>query len=235
MLVDKGLEVVQAVRNLACTPLLQVLFAWQQNIGGGLRLRELELGPLSSIAPVITKFDLRLSLRDAGERIVGGLEYANALFEEATVQRYVGYLRLLLQSMVSDSRQAGESLPLLSTAEQHQVVHEWNATEAEYPRERCVPELFEEQVAKRPEAIAAVFEEEALSYGELNRRANQLSHYLRGLGVGPDQRVAICAERGLEMIIGMLGVLKAGGAYVPLDPAYPQERLQYMVADSAPV
>src|SRR6185295_2070203 len=113
--------------------------------------------------------------------------------------------------------------------------YEWNATRAEYPREKLAHELFEEQVEKTPDAVAVVFEDAMLSYGELNRRANQLAHYLRELGVGPDQRVAICAQRGLEMIVGLLGVLKAGGAYVPLDPNYPAERLRYMVEDSAPL
>ena len=99
----------------------------------------------------------------------------------------------------------------------------------QYPREQLVHELFEEQVEKTPDAVAVVYEDATLSYGELNRRANQLAHYLRELGVGPDQRVAICMERSLEMVVGLLGVLKAGGAYVPLDPAYPVERLRYMV------
>src|SRR5262249_48198958 len=103
-----------------------------------------------------------------------------------------------------------------------------------YPREKLVHELFEEQVEKTPEAVAVAFEDAALSYGELNRRANQLAHYLRELGVGPDARVGICVERGLEMIVGLLAVLKAGGAYVPMDPAYPTERLNYMLEHSAP-
>ena len=107
--------------------------------------------------------------------------------------------------------------------------------EAEYPREKLVHELFEEQAERMPDAVAVVFEDAALSYGELNRRANRLAHYLRELGVGPDARVAICVERGLEMMVGLLGVLKAGGAYAPLDPAYPRERLRYMLEDSAPV
>ena len=105
---------------------------------------------------------------------------------------------------------------------------------AEYPREKCIHELFEEQVEKTPEATAVVYEEEAVSYGELNRRANQLAHYLRELGVGPDERVAICVERSVEMMVALLGVLKAGGAYVPLDPSYPEERLRYMLEDSGP-
>src|SRR5262249_50817982 len=103
------------------------------------------------------------------------------------------------------------------------------------PKDRCIHELIEEQVAKSADAVALIYEDEQLSYGELNRRANQLAYHLRGLGVGPDQRVALCMERSLEMVIGLLGILKAGGAYVPLDPAYPAERLAYMLSDSEPV
>ena len=106
---------------------------------------------------------------------------------------------------------------------------------ADYPSGKCVHQLFEEQVAKSPDAVAVVFEDDSLSYAELNRRANQLAHYLRGLGVKPDDRVAICAERSLEMVVALLAVLKAGGAYVPLDPAYPPERLRFMIEDSAPL
>ncbi|MGH8651005.1 MAG: non-ribosomal peptide synthetase, partial [Gammaproteobacteria bacterium] len=161
--------------------------------------------------------------------------YATSLFERATVERYLGYLRTLLKGMVEDDSQAVDRLPLLPEAERCQLLYEWNATEGEYPRERCVQELFEAQVAQTPDAVAVVYEDATLSYGELNRRANQLAHYLRELGVGPDQRVAICLERSLGMVVGLLGVLKAGGAYVPLDPAYPVERLRYMLEDSAPV
>ena len=175
-----------------------------------------EFGPLGSASDVISKLDLTLFLRDAGEQIVGGVVYARALFERATVERYLGYLRRLLEGMVADERQAIDRLPLMPEMERQQVLYEWNATEAEYPRERCVHELFEEQEEKTPDAVAVVYEDATLSFSELNRRANQLAHYLRELGVGPDQRVAICLERSLEMVVGLLGVLKAGGAYVPL-------------------
>ena len=123
---------------------------------------------------------------------------------------------------------------LLPERERRQALYEWNATDAEYPREKCVHELFEEQVEKTPDAVAVVFENDFLSYAELNRRANRLAHYLRELGVGPDAQVAICMERGLEMVIGLSAILKAGGAYVPLDPTYPAERLRFMLADCAP-
>ena len=124
---------------------------------------------------------------------------------------------------------------MLPEEERQQVLYGWNDTGEEYPREKCIQELFEEQVEKSPEATAVVFEEASLSYGELNRRANRLAHHLRERGVKPDDRVAICVERSFEMVVGLLGVLKAGGAYVPLDPGYPAERLQYMLEDSGPV
>ena len=125
-------------------------------------------------------------------------------------------------------------LDVLPPAERHKLLVEWNATEAAYPSELCVHELFEEQVARDPAATAVLYEDTSLSYAELNAQANQLAHHLIGLGVKPDSRVAICVERSLEMVVGLLAVLKAGGAYVPLDPAYPSERLGYMLKDSAP-
>src|ERR671914_427338 len=109
---------------------------------------------------------------------------------------------------------------------------EWNATETTYPKERCIHQLFEAQVKRTPEAVAVVFEEHGLSYRTLNRRANQLAHHLQGLGVGPEVLVGVCAERSLELVVGLLGILKAGGAYVPLDPAYPEERLAFMLENA---
>ena len=137
--------------------------------------------------------------------------------------------------MVADDTQAIDGLPMLSETERHRVLYEWNDTKTEFPSGKCVHQLFEEQVLKTPHATAVVFEDESLSYDELNRRANQLAHYLHQLGVRPDDRVAICVERGLEMIVALLAVLKAGGAYVPFDPAYPAERLRFMLEDSQPV
>jgi amino acid adenylation domain-containing protein len=121
---------------------------------------------------------------------------------------------------------------MLTAAERHQLLVEWNDTHAAFPKDLCIHQLFEAQVEQTPDAVAVVFEDEQLTYGELNRRAHQLAHHLRTLGVGPDTLVGICVERSLEMIVGLLGILKAGGAYVPLDPAYPSERLAYMLSDS---
>ena len=181
------------------------------------------------------KFDLTLSLSEAGGRIVGGLEYATALFDQATVERYGGYLRRLLAAMATDDTQAIDRLPLLDEAERNRLLAEWNATEADYPHDKCMHELFEAQAARTPDAIAAVYQDKQLTYAELNAGANQLAHHMRSLGVKPDDRVAICVERCLEMVVGLMGALKAGGAYVPLDPSYPAERLGYMLEDSAPV
>jgi len=231
---EQVVEIIHPVRSLSHSPIFQVVFAWQNAPGSRLELSGLEVKPLESTPHRVAKFDLTLSLGEVGERIVGGVEYATALFERGTVERYVGHFRRLLEGMVADETEVVDRLPILAAEERDVVVRQWNATAAEYPHDKCVHELFEEQVEKAPEAVAVVYEDEQLTYGELNRRANQLAHYLRELGVKPDQRVAICVERSLEMIVGLLGILKAGGAYVPLDPSYPEERLSFMLEDSAP-
>ena len=123
-------------------------------------------------------------------------------------------------------------LPLLTASEQQQLLVEWNDTRVDYPQDQCIHQLFEEQVERTPDAVAVVFEDQQLTYSELNCRANQLAHYLRSLGVGAEVLVGICVERSLEMVVGLLGILKAGGAYVPLDPEYPQERLSFMVENA---
>ena len=232
---EQVVELLQPVRSLAHSPLFQVMFAWQNNDPGLLDLPGLEIESLQTAAHIQSKFDMTLSLFEAGDRIVGGIEYATSLFEPATIRRYLGYYCSLLEAMVADDTQSVGRLPILSESERHQLLYEWNDTKTDYPSDKCVHQLFEEQVARTPDAVAVVFEEEELSYAELNRRANQLAHHLRTLGVGPDTRVALCVERSLEMIVALLGVLKAGGAYVPLDPDYPVERLRFMLGDSAPL
>ncbi|HEX9937487.1 MAG TPA: amino acid adenylation domain-containing protein, partial [Longimicrobium sp.] len=180
------------------------------------------------------QFDLSLGLAPRGGRIAGEVIYATALFDRATAERFAGFLRRVLEEMAADDAKPVDRLELLSAAERHRVVEEWNATGAASRAGAFVHERFEAQVERTPGAAALVWEDETLSYTELNARANRLAHHLRSLGVGPDVRVGICAEPGLEMVVGVLGVLKAGGAYVPLDPGYPAERLAYTLADSAP-
>ncbi|HEX9938328.1 MAG TPA: amino acid adenylation domain-containing protein, partial [Longimicrobium sp.] len=240
---EQVVELVQPARSLAHTPLFQVMFAWQNAPEESLALPGLALDPLDPLDPagsggspprVGAKFDLSLALWEDGGRIEGGVEYATALFERETVERYVGYLRRVLEGMAADDSTPVDRLELLSAAERRRVVEEWNATGAALPAGACVHELFEARVERTPGAAALVFEGETLSYAELNARANRLACHLRSLGVGPEARVGICAEPGLEMVVGVLGVLKAGGGYVPLDPGYPAERLAYVLADSAP-
>ncbi|HEX6367330.1 MAG TPA: amino acid adenylation domain-containing protein, partial [Longimicrobium sp.] len=234
---EQVVELIQPTRSMAHHPLFQVSFAWQSTPGasGGVSLPGLEVGGVGTdSSDRQAKFDLSLALRETGDRITGDLTYATALFERPTVERYAGYLRRVLEEMVADDQQPVERLAMLSAEERARVLEEWNRTGAEYPAGACIHELFEAQAARTPDAVAVECEDRALTYGELNARANRLAHHLAGLGVGPDARVALCVERGPELVLGMLAVLKAGGAYVPLDPSYPEERLRYMLADSRP-
>ncbi|QHG87430.1 non-ribosomal peptide synthetase [Xanthomonas cucurbitae] len=233
---EQVVELVQPPRSLSHTPLFQVLFAWQNTPQGMLDLGDLDARRVD-LASGSVQFDLALSLGEHAGQIVGNLSYATALFERATLERWIGHWRQVLQAMVAAGAddQPVERLPLLGEAERRQVVLEWNATAVDYPRDACVHALFEAQAARTPAAVAVVHGESSLTYEQLNAQANRLAHYLREVGVGPDDRVAICVQRDVRMVVALLAVLKSGGAYVPLDPAYPADRLAYMLADSAPV
>ncbi|WP_122826868.1 non-ribosomal peptide synthetase, partial [Burkholderia pseudomallei] len=225
---------VKPPRSTAHPPLFQVMFVWQNMPAGELTIPGLTIRAVET--PLQTaQFELTLSLQEAGDDIVGHLNYASALFDESTVRRYVTYWCRLLEGMTAGSANVSVArLPLLDEAERKQVVYAWNATERDYPIEQCIHQLFEAQVDRKPEAIALTFDGQRLSYAELNARANRLAHYLQARGVGPDRLVALCAERGIEMVVGLLAILKAGGAYVPLDPAYASDRLRGIVEDSQP-
>ncbi|KTC25873.1 hypothetical protein AO391_06610 [Pseudomonas marginalis ICMP 9505] len=230
---EQVVEVVKPPRSLAHSPVFQTLLTWQASDGPSLVLGDLQfegVGETSNFA----KFDLSLDLSEVQGHIAGNLEYATALFDEATVRRYIGYFERLLHAMVADDQALLAQITLLDAEERAYLLHELNDTEVAYAHGSTIHQLFEAQVEARPEAIAVAFEDQRLSYAELNRRANRLAHHLISLGVGPDDRVAICAERGDEVLVGLLGILKAGAAYVPLDPHYPPERLAYMIEDSAP-
>ncbi|CAJ6906798.1 non-ribosomal peptide synthetase [Burkholderia pseudomallei] len=231
---DQVVERVKPPRSTAHPPLFQVMFVWQNMPAGELTIPGLTIRAVET--PLQTaQFELTLSLREAGDDIVGHLNYASALFDESTVRRYVTYWCRLLEGMTAGAAdQTIVGLPLLDEAERKQVVYAWNATERDYPIEQCIHQLFEAQVDRKPEAIALTFEGQRLSYAELNARANRLAHYLQARGVGPGRLVALCAERGIEMVVGLLAILKAGGAYVPLDPAYASDRLRGIVEDSQP-
>ncbi|MEI6778719.1 MAG: amino acid adenylation domain-containing protein, partial [Chloroflexales bacterium] len=167
------------------------------------------------------------------DRLAFAFSYDSRRLDAITITRMAGHLQTLIEGMVADPTAILATLPMLTTTEQQQLLGEWNATAADYPQDRCIHELFAEQAAQTPNAVAVVFENQQLTYAELNARANQLAHHLIGLGVGPDVLVGLCVERSREMIIGLLGILKAGGAYVPLDPSYPAERLAFMLDDAA--
>ena len=243
-------EGLQPVRDLTRSPLFQAMFVLQKApspTGSGVApfaLGEagvrMNLGglPCESVAldhgPA--QFDLTLMMAEQDGELSASLRYNTDLFDASTIASMAGHFEQLLDAIVADCDQPIATLPLLGEDERHKLLVEWNDTEAPYPEEACVQELFEAQVERTPDATAVVFEDEQLTYRELNRRSNQLAHHLQGLGVGPEVLVGICVERSLEMVVGILGILKAGGAYVPLDPTYPKERLAFMLDDTqAPV
>jgi amino acid adenylation domain-containing protein len=232
---EQVVEAVQPARSLSYSPLFQTMFAFNNTPGGGaLALPELALESIDSPLAT-TQFDLSLALADGADGIAGSLAYATALFDRATAERYAACLVSLLEAMAADDRCRIAALPLLDAPQRRQVLHGFNDTAASFDLPDSIHRGFERQVRRTPEAEAVVCGERRLSYAELNRRANRVAHRLIALGVRADDRVAIRVERELDTLVGVLGILKAGAGYVPLDPAYPQERLDYMLADSAPV
>ncbi|HYW06461.1 MAG TPA: condensation domain-containing protein, partial [Longimicrobium sp.] len=218
---EQVVELAQPARSTAHSPLFQVMFAWQNTPAASLELPGLTLAPVGTpgnvggAGQVAAKYDLTLALRETGGRIVGGVEYATALFERGTVERYLGYLRSLLREMAADDGRAVDHLPLAPDAERRQVAA-WNATDRPYPVGPRVHDLFRAQAARTPAAAALAWRGGRWSYAQLERRANQLANALRRRGVGPEVRVGICLPRAPELVAALLGVLQAGGAYVPL-------------------
>ena len=237
---ERLVEVLNPARSLSRHPLFQVMLVLQNNAELGLELSGLSAG-FEAVATASAKFDLSLSLAErrgadgSPAGIEGALEYASDLFDRSSVEAIAGRLVRLLEGAVADPERAIGRLDILGADERHTILREWNATARAVPG-ATLPELFAAQVARTPEADAVVFEDERLSYGELDARSSRLAHHLRGLGVGPEVVVGLCIERSLAMLVGLLGILKAGGAYLPLDPDYPPERLAFMLADAgAPV
>lgn len=228
---EKLVEDLQPARNLSHNPLVQVMLVLQNTPLSTLAGAEGTLD-LVEIPRETAAFDLTLNLWERPEGLSGWCEYNTDLFNADTIARMMDHLEILLRDVATQPRLPLSELSLLTQAESHKVLIEWNATTVDYPKDACLQELFEAQVERTPEAIALVYEETRLSYRELNARANQLARHLQALGVDSERCVGICVERSLEMIIGILGVLKAGGAYVPLDPTYPQQRLGFMLEDA---
>ena len=221
---------LQPERSLARSPLFQVLFALQNADASGGELAGLRTEGLQAETDT-AMFDLALMLaaRDGG--LGGAITYATDLFDRGTIARISGHLERVLEQVTGDPTLRLSELRLLDEDER-QLLEAWSGTDAPYPADACIHQLVAEQAARTPDAVAIVHERDALTYAELDARANRLAHHLRRLGVGPEARVGICHPRGVEMVVSILAVLKAGGAYVPLDPAYPPERLAFMLADS---
>ena len=227
----KLVEELNPDRNANRSPLFQVMFALQNMPPPALSLSGLTLTPID-LESATAKFDLSLEVEEQIDGLLVTFEYSTDLFAPETIERMLAHFQNLLTAVVRDPSQRVGEMPLLSQTERDQLLIEWNKTGADFPLNACVHRLFEEQVLRTPEAVAAEFKGEQLTYRELNCRANQLAHYLLKQGVGPEILVGISVERSLEMLVGMLAVLKAGGAYVPLDPKYPSERIAFMIEDA---
>jgi amino acid adenylation domain-containing protein len=240
---EKLVEELRPERNLSYSPIFQVLFVLQNaptsqageaagdrgqgsssGSGSGSGSNDVDTGT--------AKFDLTMSLIEAGHGISGGVEYDRALFDPDRIERTIGHYKVVLQAIAENPDEPLWRVPILTEAEHRQLTVEWNATARDYGDDQCIQHLFEAQVERSPDAPAVEFVGQQLTYRELNARANQLAHYLKSIGVGPEVRVAICMERSLEVVIAMLGVLKAGGVHTPLDPGYPKERLEFMLSDA---
>ncbi|HYR06432.1 MAG TPA: amino acid adenylation domain-containing protein, partial [Longimicrobium sp.] len=233
---EQVVELVDPVRSLSHNPLFQVVIAWQnlaRGDGNTLSLPGLEPGVAVESSHVDAKVDLWLGLWEADDRILGNVKYATALFERATVERHLAYLRRVLEAMVADDLQAVDALPLLPESERRLVLEEWNRTEAGYPRGLCIHELFQAQVRRTPDAVALVSGDRSLTYAELNARANRLARRLAALGAAPEAIVALALERSVEMVVALLAVNKAGAAFLSVDPVYPAERRHWMLERSA--
>ncbi|WP_445245375.1 non-ribosomal peptide synthetase [Microcoleus sp. OTE_8_concoct_300] len=228
-------------RYLSCHPLFQVSLTSQKHRW----YDQAQKSPLKqektllAMSPYLIEghqrgaaLDLNLAIIEAGSSFQLCWQYNTDLFDISTVHRMASSYQTLLKSILTNPEERVSSLPLLTQGERSQLLVEWNDTKVEYPFDKCIHQLFEEQVERSPDAEAVLFEDKQLTYRELNQRANCLAHHLRTLGVRPEVLVGICVERSLEMVVGLLGILKAGGAYVPLDPAYPPERLAFMLEDA---
>ena len=229
---EKLVEELRPARDLLHSPLFQVAFVWNNVPHEGANVSGLGMTLIEAEAQT-AKFDLTLAMAESADgSLSGDIEYRAELFEAATIQRIATHLKILLAAAAADPDARLSDLPLLTDDERRRQLYEWNATAADYPRGLLLHELFERQVQRTPERVALVFADERLSYAELNGRAEVLAGRLRGLGVGPEAAVGVLMERGVGMVVALLGVLKAGGAYVPLDPEYPEERIEFMLADS---
>jgi amino acid adenylation domain-containing protein len=228
---EKLVEALQPQRDLSRNPFFQVMFDVLQDVPESFPFGGLDVEPFDIDASG-AKFDLSLSVVSAGDGLRLHLDYFTDLFDAETVRRMLGHYEVLLRAVAASPDAPLAAIDLLAPAERRTILTEWNDTYTAFPQDRCIQQLFEEQVEETPDAPALAFQNERLTYAELNERVNKLAHHLRRLGVGPEVLVGVHLGRSLEMVIALLGILKAGGAYVPLDPEYPAERLAYMIGAS---
>ena len=228
---EKLVAELQVQRDMSRHPLFQVILVLQPTA-----LQELQFPGMTTSKLTVNnetaKFDLALSIEEHADGLTGTIEYSKDLFNAETITRLAGHFQTLLEAVVAYPETTLAELPLLTTPERQQLLIDWNVTQTDYPKNKCIHQLFEEQVARTPDALALVFEDQHLSYQALNAKANQLANYLHTVGVQPGSLVAICMERSIDLMIGLLAILKAGGAYVPLDPTYPPSRLAFMLEDA---
>jgi amino acid adenylation domain-containing protein len=228
---DKLVQQLKPENDMSRTALFDVLFQFDDQ-------EHLSLGFGDAEANVIEtnlgygKYDLNLAMQRNPEGLSGTIVYNADIYESSTIEQMIRHFEAMLDELIAHPDSQIDDVNLLSKNEEQQQLEVWNATQASYPKDKTIAQLFEEQVERTPEAVAVVFSDEQISYRELNERANQLAHYLQRRGVAADTLIGLCLNKSVEMIVAMLATLKAGGAYLPMDPAYPQERLRFMVEDS---
>jgi len=232
---EKLVEELRPERQLSYSPVFQVLFNLRAQSGDSFAMHDLEVA-FNEVERPTSMFDLALSVDEATDKLAMEFEYSTDLFERTTIERMARHFMTLLTGIVANPKSRIYDLAMLAADEKRQLLEDWNQTEQPYPAAGTLHELFQTRAKERPDAEALICEGEALTYAQLDRRANQLAHRLRELGAGPGILVALGTERSLDMVVGVMGILKAGAAYVPLDPAYPEERIAYMLEDSgAPI
>lgn len=229
---ERLVEELRPDRSLGYNPLFQVVLSLQNAPRPSFQLPGLQLKPLGALSNTPAKFDISVFLFEAVDGMQGKLEYNTDLFDADTMERMVQHFQILLEAAATQPASRLSKLPLLTPYERQKILVDWNATQADYPKDSCLHELIAEQARTAPERIAAQAGSNQITYGELHTRSNQLARYLQKRGVGPDVPVGLMVSRTPNLLVAILGILKGGGAYVPLDPIYPKERIDTILRES---
>ena len=227
---ERLVEELQVPRDQSRTPIFQHLFVLQNTPASTAKMGEVRVSDFE-VDPGIARYDVTLNLAESAQGLSGWIEYSTELYDEGTARRMVTHLETLLRGIIANPGKRIAQLPILPESEYRQIVLEWNQTQTPFPHQ-LIHQLIECQVERTPLRTAVVFQDEQLTYRELNSRADEWAEILRAHGVKADTRVGLCVERSIDMIVALLAILKSGGAYVPLDPHYPQDRLNFMLEDS---